>query len=133
MRDRRNRQVDAIRLTLAQAFYVVFEGADEWSAIMRPFMATLPRRWDIFARVIDNFGDAGVSWRLARQLAAEHGVEVTLWLDQVAALAHIAPKLIHDKIEQDVQGVVVRRWQEPFAATRAADVVIEAFGCGLPE
>ena len=26
-------------------------------------------RWDIFCRVVDNFGDAGVCWRLARKLA----------------------------------------------------------------
>ena len=29
------------------------------------------RQWDIFCRVIDNYGDIGVSWRLARQLVAE--------------------------------------------------------------
>ncbi|MDO9602214.1 MAG: elongation factor P maturation arginine rhamnosyltransferase EarP, partial [Rhodocyclaceae bacterium] len=28
---------------------------------------------DIFCAVIDNLGDAGVCWRLARQLAREHG------------------------------------------------------------
>ena len=28
-------------------------------------------RWDIFCRVVDNYGDAGVAWRLARELAAE--------------------------------------------------------------
>ena len=28
--------------------------------------------WDIFCSVVDNYGDIGVTWRLARQLAAEH-------------------------------------------------------------
>jgi ATP-binding cassette subfamily F protein 3 len=28
----------------------------------------MPARWDLFCKVVDNFGDAGVSWRLARQL-----------------------------------------------------------------
>ncbi|MBY0234099.1 MAG: elongation factor P maturation arginine rhamnosyltransferase EarP, partial [Burkholderiaceae bacterium] len=27
-------------------------------------------QWDLFCRVIDNYGDIGVSWRLARDLAA---------------------------------------------------------------
>jgi len=45
-------------------------------------MAT--ERWDIFCRVVDNFGDVGVSWRLARSLAAEHGKNVRLWLDDLA-------------------------------------------------
>jgi hypothetical protein len=29
--------------------------------------------WDIFCSVVDNYGDIGVTWRLARQLVAEHG------------------------------------------------------------
>ena len=33
-------------------------------------------RWDIFCCVVDNYGDIGVTWRLARQLAAEHGHRV---------------------------------------------------------
>src|SRR5438105_8233820 len=100
---------------------------------MRPFMATFPRRWDIFARVIDNFGDAGVSWRLARELVAEHGLQVTLWLDQIAALCRIAPNVDAARDEQRVQGVAIRRWQEPFPRGDLAEVVIEAFGCGLPD
>ena len=46
-----------------------------------PLADTLPsalRRWDIFCNVIDNFGDIGVCWRLARQLANEHGASVRL-------------------------------------------------------
>jgi uncharacterized repeat protein (TIGR03837 family) len=30
-------------------------------------------------------------------------------------------------------GVTVRRWVEPFVVTGAADVVVDAFGCGLPD
>ena len=51
-------------------------------------------RWDIFCRVVDNFGDAGVSWRLARQLAREHGIAVTLWIDDVASLARFVPDAV---------------------------------------
>ncbi|NBX99883.1 MAG: DUF2331 family protein, partial [Burkholderiaceae bacterium] len=29
-------------------------------------------RWDIFCQIVDNFGDAGVCWRLARSLAIRH-------------------------------------------------------------
>jgi uncharacterized repeat protein (TIGR03837 family) len=47
--------------------------------------------WDIFCTVIDNFGDIGVTWRLARQLAAEHGVAVRLWVDDLAAFRRIWP------------------------------------------
>jgi uncharacterized repeat protein (TIGR03837 family) len=47
--------------------------------------------WDIFCTVIDNFGDIGVTWRLARQLASEHGVRVRLWVDDLAAFQRIWP------------------------------------------
>ena len=90
-------------------------------------------RWDIFGKVVDNYGDAGVCWRLARQLAAEHAMDVTLWLDDVAALARIAPGVDPARDVQNAAGLTVRRWAEPFAETPPPDVAVEAFGCGLPE
>ena len=50
-------------------------------------MDETPERWDIFCRVVDNYGDVGVSWRLARQVAREHGKRVRLWLDDFTVLA----------------------------------------------
>ncbi len=47
-------------------------------------------RWDIFCNVIDNFGDIGVCWRLACNLAAR-GKRVRLWVDDVSPLAWMAP------------------------------------------
>ena len=35
--------------------------------------------WDIFCAVVDNYGDIGVCWRLARQLSAELGIRAWLW------------------------------------------------------
>ena len=35
-------------------------------------------RWDLFCKVVDNFGDAAVCWRLSRQLAQEQGAQVLL-------------------------------------------------------
>jgi len=91
-------------------------------------------RWDIFCRVVDNFGDAGVCWRLARQLAHEHGLAVTLWIDDVRTLARIAPTLVPDRDDQGASGVRVRLLTDAAAATALpADVVVEGFGCGLPE
>ncbi|RXM05584.1 DUF2331 family protein, partial [Citrobacter sp. AAK_AS5] len=49
--------------------------------------------WDIFCTVIDNYGDIGVTWRLARQLAREHGVPVRLWVDDLAAFSRIRPEI----------------------------------------
>jgi uncharacterized repeat protein (TIGR03837 family) len=46
--------------------------------------------WDIFCNVVDNFGDIGVCWRLACNLAAR-GKRVRLWVDDVSPLAWMAP------------------------------------------
>jgi uncharacterized repeat protein (TIGR03837 family) len=80
--------------------------------------------WDIFCRVIDNFGDIGVCWRLAADLAGR-GEAVRLWVDDGSALAWMAP--------QGAPGVEVRAWPADDDTTTApGDVVIEAFGCHLP-
>ncbi len=93
----------------------------------------MPVRWDIFCRVVDNYGDAGVCWRLARQLANEHAQDVTLWQDDLATLALIAPGVDPARAAQVAAGVAIRRWAEPFPNVEPADVVVESFGCGLPD
>ncbi|WP_294000091.1 elongation factor P maturation arginine rhamnosyltransferase EarP [Sphaerotilus sp.] len=91
-----------------------------------PPVLTIPpalRRWDVFCRVIDNHGDLGVCWRLARDLAGR-GARVRLWVDDAAALAWMAP--------DGSPGVQVLPWRDPLADEMPADVVIEAFGCDPP-
>ena len=97
---------------------------------------TRPARWDLFCSVVDNYGDIGVAWRLARQLAAEHHVAVRLYIDAPAALARIAPQVDAGALRQSVLGVDVRAWDRvhfsPSPDNDIGQVVIEAFGCGLP-
>ena len=90
------------------------------------------RTWDIFCTVIDNYGDIGVCWRLARQLAAERGLEVRLWVDDLARFAKICPDVVPGRDSQHSHGVEVRWWHEPFPAVKPADVVVEAFACNPP-
>ncbi|MBH9576352.1 elongation factor P maturation arginine rhamnosyltransferase EarP [Inhella proteolytica] len=81
--------------------------------------------WDLFCRVIDNHGDLGVTLRLARNLV-ERGQQVRLWVDDARALAWMAP--VPSKC------ITIHAWPEsewPVAAV--GDVVIETFGCALPE
>lgn len=87
-------------------------------------MSPLPL-WDVFCRVIDNFGDIGVSWRLARDLATR-GQRVRLWIDDAAALRWMAP-------EGPPPGIEIHPWDASLTASSAGDVVIETFGCELPE
>lgn len=90
------------------------------------------RQWDIFCQVIDNFGDAGVAWRLARQLVREHEVPVRLWVNDLAVLHRLVPSSRTDLATQHYQGVEIRAWTENFPEVMPASVAIEAFGCRLP-
>ncbi len=80
--------------------------------------------WDIFCRVIDNFGDVGVCWRLALNLA-QRGQTVRLWVDDASALSWIAPG--------GAPGVQVLAWTTPFESHSVApgEVLVEAFGCDI--
>ncbi|CAB3643185.1 elongation factor P maturation arginine rhamnosyltransferase EarP [Paraburkholderia rhynchosiae] len=90
---------------------------------------------DIFCAVIDNFGDIGVCWRLARQLASEHGWQVRVFVDDLHAFQKLCPSVALDRARQTVGGIVVEHWHTPAHAgdtLEVADVVIEAFACELP-
>ncbi|MBK5532960.1 elongation factor P maturation arginine rhamnosyltransferase EarP [Pseudomonas sp. TH08] len=95
-------------------------------------MLELKPRWDIFCTVVDNYGDIGVTWRLARQLVAEHSLAVRLWVDDLRAFERICPEIDSNAARQSQQGVEVRHWPREWAPTEAADVVIAAFACQLP-
>ncbi|WP_322046175.1 elongation factor P maturation arginine rhamnosyltransferase EarP [Paraburkholderia sp. J67] len=100
-----------------------------------PIQAPARIACDLFCAVIDNFGDIGVCWRLARQLAHEHDWEVRLFVDDLQAFHRLCPTLDLQRATQTVEGVVVEHWHEPTHAgetLQIADVVIEAFACELP-
>jgi uncharacterized repeat protein (TIGR03837 family) len=83
-------------------------------------------QWDLFCRVVDNFGDVGVCWRLAADLAAR-GQTVRLFIDDASALGWMAPG--------GAAGVAVRHWGDAEvhrAGADVGDVVVEAFGCDPP-
>ncbi|GAA5235773.1 elongation factor P maturation arginine rhamnosyltransferase EarP [Verticiella sediminum] len=82
-------------------------------------------RCDIFCRVIDNYGDVGVCWRLARRLADGHGWSVRLWVDAPEKLARIACGAAAD-------GVQIVAWSATPPDLAPGDIVIEAFACDPP-
>ena len=89
-------------------------------------------RWDIFCTVVDNYGDIGTCWRLARQLAAEHEADVRLWVDDLEHFACLCPAVSPATSRQQVGGIEIRNWQAEFPEVDVADVVVEAFACNLP-
>ena len=108
---------------------------------------------DIFCRVVDNYGDIGVCWRLAHQLANEFDISVRLWVDELKSLARLCPDVDVSLDMQRCRKVDVRLWaadafaplpqslsrQRERVAERSregvipADLVIETFSCKLPE
>ena len=91
-------------------------------------------KWEIFCEVVDNFGDIGVCWRLARDLARRENVAVRLWVDDWAVLARICPAAtaLDPAAGGKVDGVALRQWTPAFAAAAPGEIVIEAFACELP-
>jgi uncharacterized repeat protein (TIGR03837 family) len=89
--------------------------------------------WDIFCTVVDNYGDIGVTWRLARQLANEYPVKVRLWVDDLASFQRLCPALNIHKSEQHIENVLIGHWNAVFPTDVVlGNVVIEAFACELP-
>jgi uncharacterized repeat protein (TIGR03837 family) len=89
----------------------------------------------IFCKVVDNFGDIGICWRLSRQLHHEHGIAVTLWVDDLASFRRIWPSVDVDAATQMVDGVRVIHWRDQegaFVPDDVADIVIEFFGVDIP-
>ena len=87
--------------------------------------------WDIFCKVIDNYGDAGVCWRLCADLASR-GQSVRLWIDDTSALTWMAP--------DGHPGVQVVIWdssnsglsnQQKIVENFDFYVLIESFGCDI--
>jgi uncharacterized repeat protein (TIGR03837 family) len=93
------------------------------------------KHWDIFCKIVDNYGDIGICWRLAQQLAHEHALNVRLFIDEVSVAKKIIPNLDIDKPQQTINQVQVVNWASIEAnqiAYDEVDVALETFGCELP-
>ena len=101
-------------------------------------------RWDIFCQIVDNYGDAGVCWRLARALSRLSSSSVNsvdcddsrirLFCDDLNVLNVITHG---DAVAHGASlGVEVLPWsaaESPAILASVGDVVIEAFACHLPK
>ncbi len=90
-------------------------------------------RWDIFCQIVDNYGDAGICWRLARSLSSLHGQQVRIFCDNLPTLNLLAS----GSAEALTHKIDLQPWEASHNNARhpaqTPDVVIEAFGCELPE
>jgi uncharacterized repeat protein (TIGR03837 family) len=90
-----------------------------------------PLHCAIYCRVIDNFGDIGVCWRLARELAKRYGWSVRLVVDDISSWERLAGEAGAIVAHQDALGIKIECWPG-MGHSVAMDIVIEAFACELP-
>ena len=95
----------------------------------------IKNRLDIFCRIVDNFGDIGIVWRLSKQLCHEYQFTVRIWVDDLIVAARIINKLNPTLADQIIEKIEIRQWSNTvnFANIEVADIVIEGFACELPE
>lgn len=93
---------------------------------------------DIYAQIVDNYGDAGIAFRLARALKVHQPErQVRLFIDELETLHGIAPDLDPNRHTQHLAGIEIRlatqaTFEELLALT-AAPLLIEALGCSIPD
>lgn len=94
-------------------------------------------RIEILCEVIDNFGDAGISWRLATQLCAQWGAQVTLIIDQPKLLARWreAARLAGRATPQvvDLRTAIESAGTDASSDASAPDLFIAMLGSRVPE
>lgn len=90
------------------------------------------KHWDIFCKIVDNFGDIGVCWRLAKQLQSEHQLAIRLFIDDLNVAQHLIPTLDTALNQQTIQNITIVAWHADTTFTHAAQIVIESFACELP-
>lgn len=99
---------------------------------------------DILCKVVDNYGDIGVVYRLAKALTEvgsalgadpDEGLSLRLHVDDLAAFRALCPEVDPTAEVQHIRGWTVLRWNCP-AESRLHPrprVVLECFACGRPE
>ena len=82
---------------------------------------------DIFCEVIDNYGDVGVAYRLARELKRIYpNKELRFIINQTEELNLI-------KKNDDIDDIIVIDYKDVHKIGQPADLVIETFACNIPE
>jgi len=93
---------------------------------------------DIFCQCIDNFGDAGVTYRFAREFkAARPDCRVRLFISNLYTLHAIESGIDPAKDVQEYESIIYVRMSKDFDPAESgmgvADVLVEAFACDIPE
>jgi uncharacterized repeat protein (TIGR03837 family) len=93
---------------------------------------------DIFCHVIDNFGDAGVVLRLAKEYQYKFPeAEIRIFTDDLSAFQVISPVVQTDELFQAIKNISYIHYsllsKEYIEKLVIPELVIEAFACDIPE
>jgi uncharacterized repeat protein (TIGR03837 family) len=89
-------------------------------------------RADIFCRVVDNYGDIGVTWRLARQLQSEYGWSIRLWVDRRDSFNKLDARVSPAHNIQVIDNIEIVSWTTPAPNLIPHPIVVASFSCELP-
>ena len=87
---------------------------------------------DVFCRVVDNFGDIGVTWRLVRQLQREHHWYIRLWVDDLKSFQRLEARVHLYALQQVIEDIEIIYWGEPAPDLAPYPFVLCSFSCELP-
>lgn len=91
---------------------------------------------DIFCEVIDNYGDIGVVYRLAKEFKKIYNrLKVRVFLNRIEEFTKINDKALalpYQKID-DIEYITFDYLVKNICTFSTANVIIEAFGCNIPE
>ena len=93
----------------------------------------------ILCKVVDNFGDIGFVYRLARALSEEDdSLKLRLIVSDLPSFAALAPEVDASKSEQIYQGWQIYDWNAAEECKRAfttnpPSIILECFQCGRPD
>ncbi|OGI10062.1 MAG: hypothetical protein A2Y40_08775 [Candidatus Margulisbacteria bacterium GWF2_35_9] len=92
---------------------------------------------DIFCRVIDNYGDAGFSYRLALVLCRRKGIgaEIRLFIDNLKTLHKIVPEIDPTQEFQRVNDITVILFDDKHILSKKyepASLIIESLASNIP-
>jgi uncharacterized repeat protein (TIGR03837 family) len=96
---------------------------------------------DILCKVVDNYGDIGVAWRLARALSeSPQGPHIRLVVSELASFALLNPDIEANTAYQKLQNIEVIAWESPLAEKARQSYrdnpprsIVECFACGRPD
>ncbi|MDR2729095.1 MAG: elongation factor P maturation arginine rhamnosyltransferase EarP [Chitinispirillales bacterium] len=93
---------------------------------------------DIFCNCIDNFGDAGVVYRFAKEFKIKHPhCRTRVFIDSKETLAAIVKEIDPSQVTQEHESILyistLSLTEALIDTLGAADVMVEAFACHIPQ